>query len=213
MNALIAGASGLVGSNLLDLLLHDPRFGKIVAVGRRRLNVSNPKLHELILDWNSDTDFDLPPSEIAFCCLGTTIKKAGSQEAFRRVDHDYVIRFARSSFASGVKHFLVVSAVGSSVHSKIFYSRVKGEMERDLKKIGFETLHIFQPSLLLGKRQEKRFGESLAIRLFPVYRSLLVGPLRKQMPIEASVVAKSMLEKSLTNAKGTFTVANNEMLI
>lgn len=213
MKALIAGASGLVGSNLLELLLQDSRFGKIVAVGRRRLNISSPKLEELILDWNSDSAFELPPADVAFCCLGTTIKKAGSQDAFRKVDHDYVIRFARSSFRSGVKHFLVVSAIGSSERSKIFYSRVKGEMEQDLKKIGFETLHIFQPSLLLGERQEKRFGESLAIRLFPFYQPLLVGPLRKQMPIEARVVAKSMLEKSLSNAKGTIIVTNHEMLI
>src|SRR5690606_24320068 len=119
-----------------------------------------------------------------FCCLGTTIKKAGSQNAFRRVDYDYPVALGKLAKSAGAKRFLVISAMGADARSNIFYSRVKGQMEEALKKMEFPALHIFQPSLLLGKRDEFRLGEKAASVLAPAISPLLRGKMKKYKPIE-----------------------------
>lgn len=212
MRCLVAGGSGLVGHELLQLLDRDSRVDQVVAVSRRALGFQSKKISDLILNWDQPEAFQLPPADVAFCSLGSTIKKAGSQEAFRKVDHDYVIQFAQSAKKAGVRKFLMVSAIGADEKSAIFYSRVKGETERDLEKVGFESLTVFRPSLLLGERAEKRFGEKLAIQLFPLYRPFLVGPLAKQMPIEAKRVAQKMVEFTFAPVPGFRIVTNEEML-
>ncbi len=209
MNALIAGASGFVGGELLALLLRDGRFKSVTSVGRRTLDVRAPKLEQLQADLGAIGD--LPAADIAFCALGTTIKKAGSQDAFYQVDHDYVLNFAAAAELAGVARFLLVSALGADVRSRIFYSRVKGETERDVAAVGFESLHVFRPSLLLGKRKEARFAEKLFVGLEPWYRPLLIGPLQKSRPIQARQVAKAMLEKAFAPVVRTEVVLNHQM--
>lgn len=212
MNCMIAGATGLVGGNLLSQLLEDPRMEQIICVGRKALDVHHPKIRNVETNFKDLNEQPLFPADVAFCCLGTTIKKAGSQEAFRMVDHDFVVAFAEYARKNGVKKFLIVSALGADAESKIFYNKIKGEAERDLAKLGFESLVIFHPSLLLGERSEKRMAESLMIQLYPFYRPLLLGPLAKYAPIEARLVARSMMKKSFEKTPAKMTIPNGQML-
>lgn len=213
MKCLIAGASGLVGNQLLQLLLEDPRIEAICSISRRSLPVQHPKLKQIVTDFDQLEKLKgVPKSEVAFCCLGTTIKKVGSQQAFRHVDHDYVVSFAQLAMRSGVKHFLTISALGANSHSKIFYNQVKGQTEEDLEQVGFESFTAFRPSLLLGHRVEKRVFEKLAVSLFPVYRPLFIGPLAKSRPIEARTVAKAMLDKAFQSTRGKTVILNHEMI-
>ncbi|OJH37774.1 oxidoreductase [Cystobacter ferrugineus] len=189
--ALVAGASGLVGGWLLDTLLADPRYREVHSLGRRALPRQHPKLVQHTVDFARLGGEPLPAAQDAFCCLGTTIKKAGSQEAFRAVDHDAVLAFAQAARAAGVQRFLVVTALGANARSRIFYNRVKGQVEEALASLGFESLVILQPSLLLGERTERRAGERAAVAVSRALAPLL-RPLASR-PIEARTVARAMV--------------------
>lgn len=189
--AWIAGASGLVGSHLLAGLLEDPQFGAVVSFGRRQLELTSPKLTQRLVDFTALNAANLATPEVAFCGLGTTIGKAGSQQAFRAVDHDAVLEFAKAALAAGARCFALVSSLGADPNSRIFYNRVKGETEADLRALGFASLVIAQPSLLLGDRKESRPAERALI-----VASRFLGGLLKPLaarPIEAQVVARALL--------------------
>ncbi len=207
--ALVAGASGLVGGFLLDALLEDSGYREVHSLGRRPLDKQHPKLVQHTVDFARLGDEALPPAQDAFCCLGTTLKKAGSQEAFRAVDHDAVLAFASASKKAGVQRFLVVTALGSNARSRVFYNRVKGEAEEALKALGFESLVILQPSLLLGERAESRPGERAAIVASRVLAPLL-RPLASR-PIEARTVARAMLALARDTPKGVRVVPSGEL--
>lgn len=189
--AWIAGASGLVGSLLLPLLLEDPAFGAVVSLGRRPVALAHPKLAQRTVDFAAPDVAGLPPPDVAFCALGTTIAKAGTAEAFRAVDHGAVMAFARAAFAAGARRFEVVTAHGADAKSMVLYNRVKAEVEADLRAVGFTSLAIARPSLLLGDRAESRPGERAAV----VASRLLGGLLRpfEARPIEAAVVARALV--------------------
>lgn len=193
--ALIAGASGLIGGLLLEQLLRAPLYEQVVAVTRRPLAIKHPKLHEIVGDFeNVETAVaaaGFKPTD-AFCTLGTTIKKAGSQAAFSKVDFEYVLRFARAAKAAGAQRFLLVTAVGANARSAIFYSRVKGEIEDAVRALGFEATHIFRPSMLMGERNERRPGESIAKTLTPYVSPFLIGPASIYKGIKADTVAAAM---------------------
>jgi len=189
--AWIAGASGLVGSHLLSLLLHDPQYGAVVSLGRKRLEVASSKFVQRVVDFAALDVADFASPEVAFCALGTTIAKAGTQQAFRAVDHDAVLAFANAALAAGARCFVLVSALGAEPRSRIFYSRVKGETEADLRALGFPSLVIAQPSLLLGERAESRPAERAMIGASRFLRGLL-KPFASR-PIEAKVVARALL--------------------
>ena len=195
--ALIAGASGLVGGELLAQLLAAAEYDRVVAVGRRPLDVSHPKLVSVTADFAAleKVTADLRCDD-AFCCLGTTIRVAGSQEAFRAVDHAAVLAFAWAAQRAGAKRFFLVSALGADATSRVFYNRVKGETEAALVVLGFGTLGIFRPGLLLGRRKEFRLGERVFAALLWVMEPLLVGRFRKYRSIEAAVVARAMMRCS-----------------
>src|SRR5882672_191791 len=164
--ALVAGASGLVGGHLLQLLLADDAYARVVTLARRRLAAQHPKLEQRIVDFGTlDALSDLPRVDDVFCCLGTTIKTAGSQEAFRRVDHDYVLAVARAGQRAGAAQLLLVSALGADPASRIFYSRVKGEVEADVRRLPYQAIQIFRPSFLMGDRAQVRLAERLAVPL------------------------------------------------
>jgi uncharacterized protein YbjT (DUF2867 family) len=196
--AFIAGASGLVGHSLLDQLLAAPEYDRVVSLGRRQLeDVSHPKLQQALVDFGAlDGAVAGRSCDDAFCCLGTTIRRAGSREAFRAVDHAAVLAFAWAARRQGARRLFVVTALGADPESRIFYNRVKGETEVALEVLGFETLAIFRPSLLLGKRRELRPGERVMIPVFWLAEPLLVGRLRKYRAIQAEVVARAMLRCS-----------------
>jgi len=207
--AWLAGASGLVGSQLLALLLEDPEFGAVVSLGRRRLELESPKLTQQVVDFSALSSAGLAAPRVAFCALGTTIGKAGSQEAFRAVDHDAVLEFAKAAFAAGATCFALVSSLGADPRSRIFYNRVKGETEADLRALGFPSLVIAQPSLLLGDRSESRPTERALI-----VASRFLGGLLKPFasrPIEATVVARALLTIAHDPPPGATTYRSGEL--
>lgn len=195
--ALIAGGSGLVGGHLLRQLLDHADYTRVVALVRRPLELSHPKLEQVTVDFSAleKVTADLRCDD-AFCCLGTTLKAAGSRENFRSVDHAAVLAFAWAAQRNGARRFFVVSAVGANAESRIFYSRVKGETEDALMVLGFATLAIFRPSLLLGARSKPRLGERVWAKIMWLFDPILLGPLREYRAIEAEVVARAMVRCS-----------------
>ncbi|WP_134685131.1 oxidoreductase [Brevibacillus migulae] len=192
--ALVAGATGLIGGHLVKQLLDNPAYEKIIAISRRPLGLQHEKLDHRLIDFNQLEQADeLFQVDSVFCCLGTTIKKAQSQEAFRVVDYEYPLSLGRMAKNHGVSNFLLVSSMGANAQSSIFYSRVKGELEEQLIQLDLPSLHIFRPSLLLGDRQEFRFGEKAGELLAKPLSALLIGKWRKYRPIEAGRVARAMV--------------------
>lgn len=201
--ALIVGASGLVGSFCLRLLLQSDRYEKVIAVGRKALPMQHPKLRQLVIDFDKlDIYKHSLIADDIYCTLGTTIKQAGSQEKFYQVDYTYVVKLATITAANFASQFLVVSALGANANSSFFYNRVKGQMENAVKPLPFLGVHIFQPSLLLGPRKEKRTGEKIGAILMKGLGFLLAGPLKKYKAISAEAVAKAMLYAALQDGAG-----------
>jgi len=201
--ALIAGATGLVGGHLLTRLLASPHHKRVIALTRKPLVLTHKKLTNLVVDFDNleeDVARENFSVDEAYCALGTTIKKAGSQAAFRLVDYEYETAFARAAQKAGATRFALVSSVGANAKSSIFYTRVKGETENAIREIGFSTLHIFQPGVLLGTRGEARPAEQLVIGLTPLLNLCLQGPIRKYRGIAAETVARSMVAAMGTDA-------------
>ncbi|WP_299819585.1 oxidoreductase [uncultured Pontibacter sp.] len=211
-SALIAGASGLVGGHCLELLLQGDRYSQVISVGRRDLPLIHPKLEQKKVDFNKLQSYaaDLDVDDV-FCCLGTTIKKAGSKEAFYKVDHTYVVELAKLTARKGAAQFVVVSAMGADAGSMVFYNKVKGEMERDVQQQGFGAVHIVRPSLLLGERDEHRTGEAFAAKVMKPLSSLMVGPLKKYKPIEAETVARAMVYVASQQQQGVHIYPSDEI--
>ena len=163
----------------------------------------HPKLDQKVIDFDNLKKYRMElVADDVFCCLGTTIKKAGSKEAFTRVDYNYVTQLAEITANKGASQFLVVSSMGADPSSLFFYNRVKGKMEEDIKKYGFETVHIIRPSLLLGEREEQRTGEEIASKIMKPISTLMVGPLEKYKPIQAETVAKALVNLAAQDIKG-----------
>jgi uncharacterized protein YbjT (DUF2867 family) len=193
--ALIVGATGLIGSSTLKYLFNDPVYSEVTALVRRTpLLANHRKLKEVITDFTHlDKTLSTITANDVFCCLGTTIKKAGSQDAFRKVDLSLVVDVARVMRKQGTEQFIVISAMGANRSSKVFYNRIKGEMEEALKGLGYPCVRIIRPSLLLGHREEFRLGERIGIMMSPLWKLLLVGSLKKYRPVEADAVARFMV--------------------
>lgn len=201
--ACVLGATGLVGSNLLLLLTNDTYYSAIHVITRRKVHLQARSVFQYIADFNNlETVAHAFSVDDVYCCLGTTMKKAGSKEAFKQVDYDYVVKAARIAHAQGAKQFLVVSAIGAHPHSLFFYNRIKGQMEKDVASIQFDAVHIFRPSLLLGQRDEKRFLEDIAQRCAKPLHYILKGPLKKYAPVEAKHVAASMIQAAKAHIPG-----------
>ncbi|MBC7657766.1 MAG: nucleoside-diphosphate sugar epimerase [Frankiaceae bacterium] len=214
---LLAGASGLVGSQVLRSFLQDPAFkGRIVAPSRRALAVEDSRLSVPVVDFSSSqTDILVNQSinQIAggaidtyVCCLGTTIKVAGSREAFIAVDRELVLKLAQLAHVAGARHAIVVSSVGASRQSGNFYLRVKGEVEDAMEKIGFQRLDLLQPGLLLGPRDQRRPAEALFQKLAPLANVLMVARrLRPYRAIAADSLARAIMALASANEPGIFT--------
>jgi len=201
--ALVAGPTGLVGRLLVKRLLANPAWDRVVALTRHPLPDGDAKLTQLQTDYG---DLKKLRAQLAaddvFCCLGTTIKQAGSQDAFRRVDHDFVLGLARAGLALGATQFLLVSAIGADPQARVFYSRVKGEVEAAVRALPYRAVQIFRPGLLLGKRAEFRLGERIAMYLAPIAQPLLVGPARRYRSIPARDVADAMVRVAREAPRG-----------
>ncbi|MFZ4688679.1 MAG: NAD-dependent dehydratase [Polymorphobacter sp.] len=200
MTVLLAGATGLVGSRVLALL------PDAIPVGRR----ATGRAGEVVAEFAALPA--LPAADVAVCALGTTIRKAGSQAAFRAVDFDAVLAFARGAQAAGVTRFIMVTAVGADAGSGVFYSRVKGEAERALAAMGFARLDIIQPGLILGPRSEHRPVEVFFQRLAPLLNPLLVGALAKYGAVSADVVAAAIVVLAGRAVPGCFVHQNRALV-
>jgi uncharacterized protein YbjT (DUF2867 family) len=202
-SALLVGASGLVGRQCLQFLLEEPSYTHIVVLVRRSLSITHNKLVQHVVDFSElDTLGDYFTTDDVYCCLGTTIKKAGTQEAFRKVDFDYPIKIAALTQHLGANQFLIVTSLGANPHSRIFYNRVKGEVEEAIGKISFPTINIFRPSLLLGDLTEHRTGEKAGAFIISGLKYMMMGPFRKYRPIQSRDVAKVMVQVAQKNLKG-----------
>ena len=211
-SALLIGATGLVGGCVLEQLLTDQNFSSVTVLSRKPLQTNHPKLKEVIVNFDEIEKYSNDiKADVVFCCLGTTIGVAGSQEAFKKVDYEYPLRVAEIAKKNGAKKYLIISALGSSKSSIIFYNRVKAEVEEAVGKLNFESFHILQPSLILGNRQEMRLGEGIARAASPVIDLLMVGPLNKYKSIKAEQIAKAMIHYSKLDEKGTFRHESNEL--
>ena len=193
--ALIVGSTGLIGSFCLQVLLSDPTYSEVTVLVRKPLLTTHCKLKTVSTNF-SNLENELSSTQVhdVYCCLGTTIKKAGSQKAFKQVDFSLVVTVAELMRRQGAKQFLVISSMGADPNSKVFYSRVKGEMEQALQQLDYPCLRIIRPSLLLGLREEFRLGERIGVLLTPMLKPLMIGSLKKYRPVEAESVAKFMVK-------------------
>lgn len=201
--ALIFGATGLVGKHLLNYLLNDNYYTQVIALLRSPLKIQSSKLLQLVVDFDElPLHLDEITGDDVFCCLGTTIKKAGSQEAFSKVDHDYVIQIASAALKNGAGQFLFLSSIGADASSSNFYYRTKGKVEKDLIETGYKSIHIFRPSLMLGDRDEVRLGESLGKFFMKTFSFALIGKAKKYKPIKGEIVASAMNHSAKQNYPG-----------
>lgn len=193
--AWVAGGSGLVGSRLLPLLLDAGEYARVLALSRRPLPYDHPRLANRIVRFDVGLDRQLVGTQCqdAFCCIGTTLRDAGSPQAFRAVDHDLVLQFARAALAAGAQRFVIVSSVGASEAARSLYLRVKGETEKSLAAMGFRALDVLQPSVLLGARRAWRPLELLAQGLLWTFNPLLLGDAARFRGVPAGTVAAAML--------------------
>lgn len=201
--ALVAGPTGLIGGLLLQRLLDHPAYAEVRALSRRPLAVTHERLRLIQTDYYALAGLgETLHVDDVFCCLGTTLRAAGSRAAFEDVDYRMVVELARAARAAGARQFLVISAVGASPRALAFYSRVKGRMEQAVSTVGFDSVHIVRPSLLLGARGESRPGEALAQRLAPALNPLLGGPLARYRAVDADAVADSLITLALREQRG-----------
>jgi|SRR5690606_61825 len=230
--AIIAGGSGLVGTQLLHQLFIQDHYDQVIAVGRKELTLKHHKLVQIQVDFDRLPVIDivdklrekdlggdnhslitaLSSGDVAihaFCSLGTTIKQAGSKENFYKIDHDFVIAFAKWCREIGASKFLYVSAIGADPDSRIFYNKVKGEVERDLKQLSFNYLGLFQPSLLLGNRKESRIGEDVGKVVMKALTA--IGIYRKYKPIYDYQVAKAMVYHAAQDKGGVEVISSKAM--
>ena len=201
--ALIIGSTGLIGSQLLDLLLESQEYDKVITFVKRDSGIQHPKLKQHIIDFDKpETYKELVVGDDFFCSIGTTIKKAGSQNAFRKVDFEYPKQFASLAQQNKVKQFLIITSLGADANSSNFYLKTKGEIQDFLKNCAFESISILQPSLLLGNRTEFRLGEKMGVYFMKLFSFLFIGNLKKYKAIQSEAVAKAMFIIAQKNYKG-----------
>lgn len=200
----LLGASGLVGGFCLQALLAEPSYSRVVLLNRRQLPLEpQPRLEQRIVNFESLALADFSGADDVFCVLGTTIRKAGSQEAFRRVDLGYPLAAAKRAREGGARQFVLCSSVGADAKARNFYLRVKGELEQGIGKLEFPAFHIFRPSLLLGHRTEVRWGERVMTTLAPLFNLAMIDGLRRYRAIAASAVGQAMVAAALQGGSGT----------
>ena len=206
--AVIIGATGAVGREIVNEILSGEYYNRVYILGRSSISKlpDDSRLEKIIIDFdNIDFDMDILENADVFASLGTTIKTAGSKENQRKIDVDYTVNFAKLCEGK-VRSFNVVSAIGANSKSKNFYNSLKGELEDKLKEMNLRTLRIFQPSLLISKREDKRFLEEIFMKVAPIFQFVLKGKIKKYSPIEASLLGKVIVRFATENkGKGTYT--------
>ena len=205
-SALVVGATGLVGSMLVRLLCESEEYAAVNVISRRPLLYNHPKLDVKLREFDQIAESDIEFAHEVFCCLGTTIKKAGTREQFEKVDFEYPLTIAALAKNRGIGHFIVISAMGANEKSLAYYSRVKGKLETELIKMDFPQLSIIRPSLITGDRKEFRLGETVGAKALGIVNPLLVGPLKKVRSIPAEQIALAMKVVALHGKKQKVTI-------
>ncbi|MFD1141706.1 oxidoreductase [Larkinella insperata] len=206
--ALVVGATGLVGNALTHRLIDSSAYEKIKVLVRHSLGWQHPRVQEIQYDFDHPNGLLVQADDI-FCCLGTTMKKAGSREAFKKVDYHYPLAIAKRALANQAQQFLLVSSLGADSNSSFFYSRVKGDLERDLRALNYPSLLIFRPSLLVGERKEFRLGERIGEGLMKVLNPLIPS---KYKAVRAESVANAMYQKAQDELSGTHVFESDQLL-
>lgn len=210
--AIIIGSSGLIGRELLDQILLCPDFEEVTLLNRSASGLHHPKLKEILVDFNQIEDFaEYIQGTVIFSCLGSTRNKSPDLATYRKIDHDYAINIAQIASKNGAEQFHLISSIGANASSDNFYLKMKGETERDLKKIPFKSIHIYQPSLLDGQRQEFRLLEKLSIHLMRLINPLLIGSLKTYQSIRVTVIASAMIKQAQQNKSGIFTYTSEQI--
>ncbi len=207
---LIAGATGLVGQKVVEELLKHPDTGKVTAFTRRDIDLDDQKFAQIKIDFEDLTEKDIPMNvDAVLCCIGTTMAMAGGKDAFKRVDFEYVVKLGVYAQRRKIPQYHVVTARGSNPNSKIFYNKVKGRTELEIKKLSkIKSIYFYRPSLLMGNRKEFRYAESVGRFLFKVFAMIMPKSMRGIYDVQ---VAKAMVHHAMNPQKGIHTISNKEM--
>lgn len=210
--AIIAGASGLIGSSLLTILLNESAYTDVTVLVRKKTGITHPKLTEIIVDFDKLDDFI---SEInghaLFCCIGTTKNKTPDLTEYFKIEHDYPVKLGQLAIKNNVKQYHYVSSIGADKNSTAYYTKFKGQTEYDLQQLNLPSLHIYRPSILSGERKEHRPMEKFANGLMSVINPLLVGSLKKYRSIPAKTVAMAMYKQSINSEEGIFIHSSDQI--
>lgn len=213
MVAVVVGASGLTGSVLLYKLLEDSLFTKIISISRATIAVKSPRLQQVNIEFDHLKDLiDAFKADIAFCCLGTTMKKAQSRASFLKVDYDYILDFAVLCKKNGVKHFILTSSIGADMKASNFYLQTKGRVEAEVLAMSFDKCTVFRPSILAGNRKEPRFGEKIGLWLVRGFSFLLVGRFKKYRATDIDVLTEKMIAYAHSQSEGYVVVENDKII-
>jgi len=210
--AIVIGATGLVGVNLVNKLNDTKVYEKVTLLVRRKTDLNHLKLEEKIIDFDT-IDPELVKADDIFCAIGTTLKKAGSKENQYKIDCEYPAKIARMAKENGSKQFLLVSSVGADKNSSNFYLRTKGELEEKISNLNFETFITLRPSFIIGDRKEFRLGEMIGIFFASLFRPLMLGGLKKYRGVHAIVIAKKMIKMANDNLKGKIIVESDKITL
>ena len=210
--AIIVGASGLIGSKLLNIIFDNDGYNQILLIARKKTRIIDNRVTQLVIDFEQLNEYAAEiTGDVLFCCLGTTKDETPDRWQYRKIEHDYPVKLAEIALKNGIGQYHLVSSVGANAKSSNFYLKIKGETENDLKKINLTGLHIYQPSILTGNRKISRKTERLFIGLMKLINPLLLGGLKKYRSIPAGTVAWAMFKQSLKNEPGVFTYTSNKI--
>ena len=211
--AVIIGASGLIGRSLVDYLLVSKDYTEVTSLARKKLPIHSSKLKQIIIDFDKLEGYaEHINGRAIFCCIGSTRKETPNLEEYHKIDHDYPVKMAEIGLKNGVKQYHLVSSIGADADSMNFYLKMKGETENDIKAFPFKSVHIYQPSVLVGPRTDSSRVERLAIKLMVVFNIFLWGGWKKYRSIEAKVVARAMFKQSLKrNQEGVFIYPSDQI--
>ncbi len=210
--AIVIGATGLVGANLVNKLNDSKIYDKVILLVRRKTELNHLKLEEKIIDFDT-IDPDIVKADDIFCAIGTTLKKAGSKENQYKIDCEYPSKIAQLGKQNGVKQFLLVSSIGANKDSSNFYLRTKGELEEKIAALNYDTFIVMRPSFIIGDRKEFRLGEIIGIFFASLFRPLMLGGLKKYRGVHAIVIAKKMIKMANDNLKGKIIVESDKITL
>lgn len=210
--AIIVGASGLIGSSLLTILLNEPSYAEITVFVRTKIGIEHPKLKQIIADFNNIEDYAKEITGHAlFCCLGTTKNKTPDLNDYFKIEHDYPVILGQLAVKNSVTQYHYISSIGADKNSSAYYIKFKGQTEYDLQQLKFDSLYIYRPSILTGERKEHRPMEKFAAALMYVLNPLLIGGLKKYRSIPAKTVAMAMYKQSINNDEGIFIYSSDQI--